>query len=162
MFCELGQGGVDFPAVAAWLEGAARLTWGIVEQDVLPGMGAPEGERRRNRDICGAWDCKGRLANLLKQVSGRASLRSKSEAYHDELQRRVIMSDILNVGIIGAGRIGKVHAATLAYRIPQRTRAWRSPTSTRPPHSRRPTQLRIPESPTTTARSWRTRTSRRW
>jgi myo-inositol 2-dehydrogenase/D-chiro-inositol 1-dehydrogenase len=28
------------------------------------------------------------------------------------------MADILNVGIIGAGRIGKVHAATLAYRIP--------------------------------------------
>jgi myo-inositol 2-dehydrogenase/D-chiro-inositol 1-dehydrogenase len=28
------------------------------------------------------------------------------------------MSDILKVGIIGAGRIGTVHAATLAYRIP--------------------------------------------
>jgi myo-inositol 2-dehydrogenase/D-chiro-inositol 1-dehydrogenase len=28
------------------------------------------------------------------------------------------MSDILNIGIIGAGRIGKVHAATVAYRIP--------------------------------------------
>ncbi len=28
------------------------------------------------------------------------------------------MSDTLNIGIIGAGRIGKVHAATLAYRIP--------------------------------------------
>jgi myo-inositol 2-dehydrogenase / D-chiro-inositol 1-dehydrogenase len=27
------------------------------------------------------------------------------------------MSDILNIGIIGAGRIGNVHAATLAYRI---------------------------------------------
>jgi myo-inositol 2-dehydrogenase/D-chiro-inositol 1-dehydrogenase len=28
------------------------------------------------------------------------------------------MADTLNVGIIGAGRIGKVHAATLAYRLP--------------------------------------------
>ncbi len=28
------------------------------------------------------------------------------------------MTDLLNVGIIGAGRIGKVHAATLAYRAP--------------------------------------------
>jgi myo-inositol 2-dehydrogenase/D-chiro-inositol 1-dehydrogenase len=33
-------------------------------------------------------------------------------------EKEVIMSDILNIGIIGAGRIGKVHAATLAYRIP--------------------------------------------
>lgn len=28
------------------------------------------------------------------------------------------MSNILNIGVIGAGRIGKVHAATVAYRIP--------------------------------------------
>ena len=28
------------------------------------------------------------------------------------------MNTVLNVGIIGAGRIAKVHAATLAYRIP--------------------------------------------
>ena len=29
------------------------------------------------------------------------------------------MADILNLGIIGAGRIGKVHAENLAYRIPR-------------------------------------------
>ncbi|MGQ9490521.1 MAG: TIM barrel protein [Anaerolineae bacterium] len=50
VFCELGQGCVDFPAVAAWLEGRPDLTWGIVEQDVLPGMGTPKESARRNRE----------------------------------------------------------------------------------------------------------------
>ena len=50
VFCELGQGCVDFPAVAAWLEGRSDLQWGIVEQDVLPGMGKPKESARRNRD----------------------------------------------------------------------------------------------------------------
>lgn len=50
VFCELGQGCVDFPAVAAWLETRPDLTWGIVEQDVLPGMGRPKESARRNRE----------------------------------------------------------------------------------------------------------------
>jgi inosose dehydratase len=50
VFCELGQGGVDFPAVAAWLETRPDLTWGIVEQDVLPGMGQPKECAARNRE----------------------------------------------------------------------------------------------------------------
>ncbi len=50
VFCELGQGCVDFPAVAAWLESRPDLTWGIVEQDVLPGMGRPKESARRNRE----------------------------------------------------------------------------------------------------------------
>ena len=50
VFCELGKGCVDFPAVAAWLETRPDLTWGIVEQDVLPGMGKPKESARRNRD----------------------------------------------------------------------------------------------------------------
>ena len=49
VFCELGQGCVDFAAVAAWLEARPDLTWGIVEQDVLPGMGAPKLSAARNR-----------------------------------------------------------------------------------------------------------------
>ncbi len=49
VFCELGQGCVDFPAVAAWLETRPDITWGIVEQDVLPGMGAPKASAARNR-----------------------------------------------------------------------------------------------------------------
>ena len=50
VFCELGKGCVDFPAVAGWLEGRPDLTWGIVEQDVLPGMGKPMESARRNRE----------------------------------------------------------------------------------------------------------------
>lgn len=49
VFCELGQGCVDFPAVAAWLDARPELTWGIVEQDVLPGMGSPKASAARNR-----------------------------------------------------------------------------------------------------------------
>jgi inosose dehydratase len=50
VFCELGQGCVDFPAVAGWLDGRPDLTWGIVEQDVLPGMGKPMESARRTRE----------------------------------------------------------------------------------------------------------------
>jgi inosose dehydratase len=50
VFCELGQGGVDFPAVAAWLESRPDIQWGIVEQDVLPGMGKPKACAQRNRE----------------------------------------------------------------------------------------------------------------
>jgi inosose dehydratase len=50
VFCELGKGCVDFPGVADWLEGRRDLHWGIVEQDVLPGMGAPKESARRNRE----------------------------------------------------------------------------------------------------------------
>ena len=50
VFCELGKGCVDFPAVAGWLDGRPDLTWGIVEQDVLPGMGKPMESARRNRE----------------------------------------------------------------------------------------------------------------
>lgn len=50
VFCELGDGCVDFPAVTAWLETRPDLTWGIVEQDVLPGMGKPKECARRNRE----------------------------------------------------------------------------------------------------------------
>jgi len=51
IFCELGKGGVDFARVAAWLETRPGITWGIVEQDVLPGMGKPKEWARRNREF---------------------------------------------------------------------------------------------------------------
>jgi inosose dehydratase len=49
IFCELGQGGVDFAALTARLRHAGYDGWVVVEQDVLPGMGSPADSARRNR-----------------------------------------------------------------------------------------------------------------
>lgn len=51
VFCELGKGCVDFPAVVAWLRQHSYDGWVLVEQDVLPGMGQPRESARRNRDF---------------------------------------------------------------------------------------------------------------
>jgi len=51
VFCELGQGCVDFKAAAAWLRQRGYRGWICVEQDVLPGMGAPKESARRNREF---------------------------------------------------------------------------------------------------------------
>jgi inosose dehydratase len=50
VFCELGKGSVDFPAVLATLRGIGYAGWIVVEQDVLPGMGTPKASAARNRD----------------------------------------------------------------------------------------------------------------
>jgi inosose dehydratase len=50
IFCELGEGNVDFPSVLQELRRARYDGWIVVEQDVLPGMGAPAESARRNRD----------------------------------------------------------------------------------------------------------------
>jgi inosose dehydratase len=50
VFCELGKGCVDFRAVKGWLDRRPDLQWGIVEQDVLPGMGRPKESAARNRE----------------------------------------------------------------------------------------------------------------
>jgi inosose dehydratase len=50
VFCELGKGTVDFPAVLRWLAGRHYDGYVLVEQDVLPGMGAPRESARRNRE----------------------------------------------------------------------------------------------------------------
>jgi inosose dehydratase len=50
VFCELGQGDVPFPAVKDWLDRTGYTGFVTVEQDVLPGMGAPKQSARRNRD----------------------------------------------------------------------------------------------------------------
>lgn len=49
VFCELGQGDVDFPAVLTALREMNYSGWIVVEQDVLPGMGRPKESARRNR-----------------------------------------------------------------------------------------------------------------
>jgi inosose dehydratase len=50
VFCELGKGGVDFPAVLRWLKKAGYSGYTLVEQDVLPGMGEPKDSALRNRE----------------------------------------------------------------------------------------------------------------
>ena len=49
IFCELGQGSVDFAAVTQKLEALNYQGWICVEQDVLPGMGEPKASAQRNR-----------------------------------------------------------------------------------------------------------------
>jgi inosose dehydratase len=50
IFCELGQGDVDFKAVIDQLKAQEYQGWIVVEQDVLPGMGTPQQSARRNRN----------------------------------------------------------------------------------------------------------------
>lgn len=50
VFCELGQGGVDFPAVTAWMREQKYKGFVTIEQDVLPGMGTPKASAARNRE----------------------------------------------------------------------------------------------------------------
>ena len=55
LFCELGQGMIDFAAVKSELEKLGYGNsdpphgWIVVEQDVLPGMGSPKESALRNR-----------------------------------------------------------------------------------------------------------------
>lgn len=50
VFCELGKGAVDFPAIKTELEKQGFGGWIVVEQDVLPGMGKPYDSALRNRE----------------------------------------------------------------------------------------------------------------
>jgi inosose dehydratase len=49
VFCELGQGCVDFPGIIDWLQTNNYCGFVTVEQDVLPGMGHPYDSATRNR-----------------------------------------------------------------------------------------------------------------
>jgi len=48
VFSELGTGVVDFPAVVKAMEEIGYDHWIVVEQDVLPGMGSPAENAKRN------------------------------------------------------------------------------------------------------------------
>jgi inosose dehydratase len=50
VFCELGKGCVDFPALLRRLAARAYNGYVLVEQDILPGMGSPKESARRNRE----------------------------------------------------------------------------------------------------------------
>jgi inosose dehydratase len=50
VFCELGKGIVEFPSIMKELEKLDFEGWGVVEQDVLPGMGRPKESAKRNRE----------------------------------------------------------------------------------------------------------------
>lgn len=50
VFCELGKGNVNFPALLEELNKIGYEGWGVVEQDVLPGMGKPKESAKRNRE----------------------------------------------------------------------------------------------------------------
>lgn len=56
LFCELGRGNVDFPGLTAWLRAQDYHGWIVVEQDVLPGMGAPGDSALRNREYLRSID----------------------------------------------------------------------------------------------------------
>ncbi len=46
LFCELGEGAVDFAAVTAALRSSDYDGWIVVEQDVFPGYGTPKASAR--------------------------------------------------------------------------------------------------------------------
>jgi inosose dehydratase len=51
VFCELGEGAVDFKAIVREMEAQKYSGWIVVEQDVLPGMGNPKVCAKRNREF---------------------------------------------------------------------------------------------------------------
>ena len=51
VFCELGQGAVDFAGVLDGLAGVPYSGWTVVEQDVLPALGTPAASASRNREF---------------------------------------------------------------------------------------------------------------
>ena len=57
VFCELGKGCVDFPALLRHLAARRYQGYVLVEQDILPGMGTPKESARRNREYLRSIEC---------------------------------------------------------------------------------------------------------
>mgnify|MGYP001814604442 CR=1 FL=1 len=51
VFCELGQGAVDFKSIVEILKATNYNDWIVVEQDILPGMGKPKECAQTNREF---------------------------------------------------------------------------------------------------------------
>jgi inosose dehydratase len=50
VYCELGQGCIDLPALLRWLGARDYKGYVLVEQDILPGLGTPKESAARNRE----------------------------------------------------------------------------------------------------------------
>ena len=61
IFCELGNGDVDFSRIKAELKKNGYEGWIVVEQDVLPGLGKPKESAKRNRDYLASIGLKPNL-----------------------------------------------------------------------------------------------------
>ena len=57
VYCELGKGCVDLPALLRWLGKRDYKGYTLVEQDILPGMGTPRESARRNREYLRSIEC---------------------------------------------------------------------------------------------------------
>jgi sugar phosphate isomerase/epimerase len=87
LFCELGKGDVDFPAILAELKRMNYNGWIVVEQDVLPGMGSPKESAQRNRNIRRS-DTSERMTRIWRMLADsypRQSAQSASSAFHSIL-----------------------------------------------------------------------------
>jgi hypothetical protein len=100
IFCELGKGEIEFQAVKIELEKQGYAGWIVVEQDVLPGMGSPKDSAAATGNTGKHW--------FVTYYSQR----------NCNDNRAIMMNKVLRFGVIGAGRIGKIHAENLATRIP--------------------------------------------
>ena len=116
IFCELGKGDVDFPAVTAELRKTNYNGWIVVEQDVLPGMGEPKEFARRNREY----------------LERPADFRITQNFYG---------FTNLSIGVIGAGRIGKIHAENIARQLPGAHLAGVADVNSRPRRNWRSTRI---------------------